>query len=315
MQNEYMSHDIFMKKNVYKARFLHFIIPLVCVFIIGLVGSLCVQRLPSTFLRMRLPIKGQLIHAIAMNMSPRVAYEVLVRLVDSENTGLMHDLMPIIGESAYRRIGVSAYRFCDTLTHPLPCYYGVMLGAVQKLGYSTDTISVIANYCKQSVQSSSSDRCLQGVGYTILYLNTYWYIESLLFCDGVFNSENERYQCWIGVTHENVNRVGDILHGLFEVPWTKDNIYYPCDSIPLVYQLACASEQMLAIRARIYRSDTKLSAAYCSHFVHNEIQNSCINALIYTLRAEAIKQNSHDITQCRNLPSQYVDLCIREFQR
>ncbi len=304
-----------MKKNIHKTRYPYIVILLICVFAAGFIGALYVLRLPSVFLDMRLPVKGQIIHFISMKMSPRVAYEVLGRLVGSEDIGVLHDLIPVIGESAYKHVGSAAYSFCDTLTHPLPCYYGVMLGAVQVHGYSSDTMRVISSECMQSSQVSSQDRCLQGVGYTIMLLNKYWYIESLQFCDAVFGATNERYQCWIGVTHENVNRVGDILHGLHEVPWANDNVYYPCDSIPLLYQPACVREQMLSIRARKYNNDTKSSATYCSYFTHDETRNSCIKTLMHVIIDDAKKQNTHDLSQCRQLPNEYVDLCVKEFQR
>ena len=281
----------------------------ICIFILGYMTVSIRQRLSSSFLQMSIQGKGKTIHAIAMHVSPHIAYRVLLAHIDSRDFGTMHDLIPVVGDSAFKRYGSGAYKFCDTTIDPLSCYYGVMLGAVQKFGYRVDIMNKIASECVSNSSANAQDRCFRGVGYTILFLNKFWYIESLQFCDGIFASTNQRNLCWVGVTHENVNRVGDILHGLFDAPWTIDNIYYPCDSIPLSYQSACVQEQMLAVRKKIFAGDTKKSIAYCDHFSQTLTQQICVNALIHTIAQEGNRNGNGMHEVCQALSSRNIEQC------
>ncbi len=299
---------------MYKIRSYYVIIGVICVFILGYCSALYVQRWASNFQKLSVPKKGQLIHSIATHISPRIARYVLVRLVRRNDFGLLHDLTPVIGESARKRYGVDAFAFCDTLLDTRACYYGVMLGAIQESGYTPDTMNIITADCVKNVSKTLEGRCLQVAGYTILLLNKYWYIESLQFCDEVFTETDARYQCWVGVTHENVNRVGDILHGLFEVPWTSDNLHYPCDSIPLVYQPACVHEQVLSVMRIEYKSDAYKGISYCAYFSLKETRVSCMHALLDSIESGQKKPAMIKDHPCDLFPASYRDQCIHTLQ-
>lgn len=229
------------------------------------------------FRSLALKDQQKIIKVIGEHASSSVARSFIYWLKLSGDT--MHDIVPILGESAYRTMGMKGFAVCDG-EWAVSCYKGVMMGAIQRLGYSPTVIYDATISCLQySLLEERKSLCAQAAGYTILWVNLYWYIESLQFCDRVFSEPFFQYNCWVGVSHENVHRAGDSLHGLYEVPWTAENMHYPCDSIPLEYQPACISEQVKVIRAREFGGDTQKSIDYCRYFTYQETHKACMSAL------------------------------------
>ena len=219
----------------------------------------------------------KIIRAVGTYISPFVARSFMYWLKLPKSA--MHDIVPVLGESAYHSLGQKGFAVCDG-EWTASCYMGVMIGAIQRFGYTPAVIDEATNYCqKYSLWKERKSLCAQAAGYAILWLNSYWYIESLQFCDQVFDDITLQNNCWVGVSHENVNRAGDSLHGLYEVPWTADNMHYPCDSIPLAYQPACISEQVKVIRAREFGGDTQKTIDYCKYFMYQEAHKACMSAL------------------------------------
>ncbi|MBP9813917.1 hypothetical protein KBC80_01860 [Candidatus Woesebacteria bacterium] len=250
----------------------------ICSLCFGIVRYLYVNPLVQTYFR-SLPLRSQqrVIRGIGVYVSPFTARSFLYWL--KLPTDVMHDIVPVLGESAYISQGVRGFEVCNE-EWVIPCYQGVMMGATQQHGYTPKIIRDVANSCTENSLVDGRDAlCAQAAGYTILWLNTYWYIESLQFCDRTFMDIPLRHHCWVGVSHENVHRAGDSLRGLYDAPWTTDNMYYPCDSIPLEYQPACVSEQVKVIKMREFGGDTQKTKDYCMYFTHQETQKACMSAL------------------------------------
>ena len=219
----------------------------------------------------------RIVKTMSVRVSPQIASSFLRWLKLPEDTE--HDIAPILGESAYRAMGVQGFAICDG-AFAIHCIRGVMTGVIQQFGYTPKVLSDATNSClKYSILRDREAVCSQAAGYTILWLNLYWYIESLQYCERVFSDTSKQYNCWVGVSHENVQRVGDALHGLNEVPWSAANKHYPCDSIPLEYQPACVVEQIKVISTREFYGDRQQSIDYCRYFSHKETQKACISAL------------------------------------
>lgn len=252
---------------------------------------------------------------IGTHVSPQMAYKFLTWTNIADDSERLYDLMPVIGESAYKRWGADGFSICTDAQFIL-CFHGVMLGAIERDGYSKESIRAITAQCQKMVTDNSrNDGCGYAAGYTILRLNTYWYIESLQYCDSFFEDSRDRYLCWRGVSHENAQRTGESLKGLNQVPWPKDNIYYPCDSIPLLYQPACVHEQVIAVRRIVFDRDTKKSVLYCEHFTRIDTTDDCMDGIIEILSREFGSDRVGGRAQCRFLPALYMHACETVFDQ
>lgn len=184
-----------------------------------------------------------------------------------------------IGAYQYRRYGLQGVKRCDSSLH-FACYYGLFIEAMRMHGDSITTLRTLARACDPSMDVTAKYiECARGFGHTLLWLNTFWYIESLQQCDVVFDQAVLRNACWEGVSYENAHREGELLRTMYATSWEHGNVYYPCDSIPLGYQPACVSQQVSAIGTVLYAHDREKMEQYCRYFTQTSTVSSCLLAV------------------------------------
>lgn len=244
-----------------------------------------------------------------MRYSPLRVRDILLKAYPEE-PGDAHELAHIIGETAYTKYGVKGFEWCDS-AFTFGCFHGVILAAIKAHGNSESVIKTLADGCQATAKNQNAkNSCAHGIGHGLMWIRSYDMLISYQICDRLYTDEKLLFMCWDGVSMENVVRRGDTAQNLAIYPWKDDDIYFPCDSIPLKYQAACVREQIYLIRLVLFNTDTSRSIDYCMHFLERGTRIQCFGSLGGALYQDDPLNTERIIRECRKVPETYSVDCL-----
>jgi hypothetical protein len=250
-----------------------------------------------------------LLRDIGLKASPLRVRDVLLSAYPDQPPEA-HEMAHLIGEAAYMKLGPSGFSLCDS-AFTFACFHGVILSAIRTHGNDDATIKTVATGCDAAGKNETAKiSCAHGIGHGIMWVRDYNLVVSFELCDQLFADERLRFFCWDGVSMENVVRRGEAAREMSKIPWKQDNIYYPCDSVPAVYQAACVREHLFLVRLLALNSSTEESIAYCLYFGNSDVRSQCFGALGRALNQDDPTKTDHIIGECNKAPSDYISTCL-----
>lgn len=257
----------------------------------------------------KLPDKDQLAYLkeISKKGSIEQAKNFLKEVYPSEPSD-KHELVHAIGEAAYLKFGYDGLGKCDSL-FKFGCYHGVVLEAIRQNGYNDKVLKDLSQGClRLSYNKTITTACSHGIGHAIMVVKSYDLLASYKDCDRTFTQGEELFYCWDGASMENIMR-------RFEQKDAKrflkaDDPYYPCNSIPEMYQSACVREHVFYIFQLLNNKDTKKAIDFCMYFTSEKTRVECTSALGNFLNQAYFDDPQKIIDECNNLDSGYISNCI-----
>lgn len=294
-----------------------YIVPLwiaTAVFVVGLTYSLffnwsLVGWTASNFRSLPKQKQISLLRSIGEHFSPYRVRAILLATYPHEPPEA-HELAHLIGETAYAKSDAKGFSYCDS-SFTFACYHGVILAALRLHGYDEGILRGLADGCSEAGKNDTAKvSCAHGIGHGIMWVKNYDLVPSFELCDSIFDDITFRFFCWDGVSMENVVRRADNAMNLPAHPWREDNIYYPCDAVPIQYQPACVREHLFLLRLTVFERDTDKSIAYCLYFKNRSTQEQCFGALGGAL----VQDDPENLTwigrECLKTPHPFEMNCI-----
>ncbi len=250
-----------------------------------------------------------LLRTIGMRTSPLRVRDILLAAYPDQAPE-QHELAHLIGETAYARFGSKGFDLCDS-AFTFACFHGVIFGAIKKYGYDEAVLKGLSAECNASGKNDTAKvSCAHGIGHGIMWIKNYALVDSFQLCDRLFDDTKLRFFCWDGVSMENVVRRGDTAKALPLIPWKSDDIYFPCDSVPVQYQPACVREHVYLIRISLFNKDTRKSIDYCLHFPGSASRKECFGALGGALNQDDPSNPGRIVDECLKVPPPYDTDCV-----
>ena len=218
-----------------------------------------------------------------------------------------HELIHVVGEVAFFKFGYAGLDFCDAFFN-FGCYHGVVLEAIKQYGYDNVVLQDLARGCLDLPRNKTTiTSCIHGIGHGVMIVKSYDLLLSYQDCDKMFTDPENLFFCYDGVSMENVMR-------RFEQEGAKDYLtsedpFYPCNTVPVQYQPACAREHIFHARRVFFEGDTKKTAEYCLYFPEELTRSECFSALGTVLNQEFFATPDIVIAECKKV-GEYADSCI-----
>ncbi len=182
-----------------------------------------------------------------------------------------HYLAHYVGVYIYEKYGINGASICDE-AKSFGCYHAIMELFLSTHGLSRDNIYKVRDICfEKAAAEKGFQSCLHGLGHALLTSERYSLPDSLRDCDLLSNGEEK--PCWLGVFME---------HWL-EAPngvYSKDDPWYPCDTLPEKYKSVCVSRLPRALYARLGFNFQQV-AEVCMGADDKNIEHLCLSGIAY----------------------------------
>jgi hypothetical protein len=206
--------------------------------------------------------------------------------------GDAHDLAHLVGQLLYKQYGFKGLATC-TPTFAFGCYHGVMQVAFdrEKPAEFPAQLAAARAGCEGVAEETSPSywSCIHGVGHGVATYENFDLSQALADCD----TYGERFAtyCHDGVFMEFVARAPESYYK------TSDPIY-PCDAIDGAYRVACARNQVQAMKQKFGMADAAIAKA-CLASGDKDISYHCIDAIGYGVGQSARGDAKRAIAECR----------------
>ncbi len=192
-----------------------------------------VNQLPSSIDFRALPYDEQvgLLTGYA-EANPKDAWSYLkdTFIVNGQVVGQAHEFGHIIGNSAFKKLGMAGVGICDE-SFAYSCFHGVAEEGIKKQGRAS--IIEVEEACANHLSKNQQPSCFHGIGHGAATLAALDMSEALSSCD-LMEHANREY-CYDGVMmeHASVTSSKDL----------ENNIWAFCNSLDSKYHIACGRYQ------------------------------------------------------------------------
>ncbi|MCH7828648.1 hypothetical protein IH982_02120 [Patescibacteria group bacterium] len=222
-----------------------------------------------------------------------------LRDVYSDEPADDHELIHVIGEAAFLKLGYGAFNICDSF-FKFGCYHGVVLEAIRQSGYNQKLLEELADGCLSLPHSgTTTTACIHGIGHAIMVVRGYDLIPSYEDCDRMSLDKLASFYCYDGVSMENVVRRHE-REGALDQLYSEDP-YYPCNSVPQQYEAACVREHIFHVRNNFGWKDVDKSAEYCLYFTAEDTLRECFGAMGSAINQDFSSEPKRVIEECNKL--------------
>jgi plastocyanin len=210
----------------------------------------------------------------AKREDPKIAWQYVVLAYNSPDgvIGNPHDMAHLVGHLIYDKYGLHGIEICDP-SFAFGCYHGLMEVALydEKGGTYEQRLLLAEKGCEALGGEDAPPywSCIHGIGHGVATYREHDMEKSLTDCN--LMGEKVRTYCHDGVFMEFAISAPRSFY-------SRENPLYPCNSVDILYQHACARNQTNVMRNNFFM-DTREIANNCISSESKEIISGCIDSL------------------------------------